>query len=93
MGTTVDDLIDLKDEAVAACHAVVAAWEKGDLAAAANYCSGVIEQAELYDAAEEDPQAVSIEDHERLKSLCELEDCPMRDPDGKRSHTRRECES
>lgn len=93
MATTVDDLIALKDEAVAACHFVVAAWERGDLAAAANTCGDVVTHAELYDAAEEDDAAVSIEDHERLETDCELEDCPMRDPDGKRGHKRRVCET
>lgn len=82
MATTVDDLIYLKDDAVAACYAAVAAWETGDFANAfdMNTCRNVIERAELYDAADEDDQAVSIEDYERLEAVCELEDCPMRDP-------------
>lgn len=64
MATTIDDLIGLKDEAVDACGGVVAAWETGDLAAAVRECQAVIERAELYDAAEEDENATSIEDYE-----------------------------
>lgn len=65
MATTVDDLIALKDEAVSACHAVISAWEKGDLAAAARYCQAVVDQAEVYDAADEHADAVSVEDYEQ----------------------------
>jgi hypothetical protein len=64
MATSTDDLIALKDEAVGACGAVLAAWESGDLAAAANQCRDVIKRAEIYDAADEDPDAVDIEDYE-----------------------------
>lgn len=70
MATTVDDLIDLKDQAVAACHAAVAAWETGDFADAfdMNTCRDVIERAELYDTAEECDEAVSIEDFEEMQA-------------------------
>jgi hypothetical protein len=55
MSTTVDDLIDLKDEAVAASHAAVAAWEQRDLnglEAAARFCQEVVDHAARYDAAD-----------------------------------------
>jgi hypothetical protein len=64
MPTSTDDLIALKEEAVDACGAVVAAWESGDLAAAADQCRDVIERAKIYDAADEDPDAVDIADYE-----------------------------
>jgi hypothetical protein len=89
MGTTVDDLIDLKDMAVSACYGAVAAWERNDLLAiqqAADVCAEAKARAELYDAADEDELAVSIEDHERLESVCEVAECAHRDPDGKRDH-------
>lgn len=66
MATTVDDLIDLKNEAVDACGAIVAAWENRNLAVietAVQQAKDVVERAELYDAAEES-DAVSIEDYE-----------------------------
>jgi hypothetical protein len=84
MATTVDDLIDLKDQAIAACYAMVAAWERGE--DAIDEIRTAIERAELYDAADEDELAVSIEDHERLESVCEVAECAHRDPDGKRDH-------
>jgi hypothetical protein len=99
VGTTVDDLIDLKDNAVAvsyrAVEAVLAVFGEtaegamGELLAEAR---DVRDRAELYDAADEDDQAVSIEHHEALESLCELENCPMRDPHNPAGHKRRECE-
>jgi hypothetical protein len=49
-------------------------------------CAEAIARAELYDAADEDELAVSIEDHERLESVCEVAECAHRDPDGKRDH-------
>jgi hypothetical protein len=70
VGTTVDDLIDLKDNAVAvsyrAVEAVLAVFGEtaegamGDLLAEAR---DVRDRAELYDAADES-DAVSIEDYE-----------------------------
>jgi hypothetical protein len=92
MATTVDDLIYLKDDAVAACAEVLAAWETGDFAGVfdPNMVRTIVERAELYDAADEDDQAVSIEDHERLEAVCELEDCPMRDPHNPAGHQIRE---
>lgn len=66
MGTTVDDLIELKDQAVAACAAAAAAWASSKLDAiesAARLCEEAVERGELYDAAEES-DAVSIEDYE-----------------------------
>jgi hypothetical protein len=67
MATTVDDLIGLKDEAVAACSGVVAAWENRDLAVietAVQHAQDVVDQAERYDAADEDDEVVSVEDYE-----------------------------
>lgn len=96
MGTTVDDLIDLKNEAVDACNALVAAWESrklDELDSAARAAADAVARAELYDAADEDEDAVSIEHYEELESLCELEGCPMRDPHNPAGHKRRECEA
>lgn len=64
MATTIDDLIAVKDQALSACASVVAAWESGDLAGAAQECQAAVEFGELYDRAEENPDAVSIEDFE-----------------------------
>jgi hypothetical protein len=71
MATTVDDLIALKDEAVAACYAAVAAWEVNDLReieAAANGCEEVTKRAELYDRAEEDDSVLSVDELEELEA-------------------------
>jgi hypothetical protein len=100
MATTVDDLIYLKDDAVSACYTAVetilAVWgetAEGGMGELLSTCRSVIERDQLYDAADEDDDAVSIEHYEQLGSDCELPDCPLRDPDGKRSHKRRECGS
>lgn len=93
MATTVDDLIYLKDDAVAACAAIVAAWEDRALdviEGAVHQAKDIAERAELYDAADQDDQAVSIEDYERLEALCEDLECPMRDPHKTAGHKIRE---
>lgn len=68
MGTTVDDLIDLKDMAVALAYSVRAALADravplAQLSDLHSRAESVVERAELYDAAEES-DAVSIEDYE-----------------------------
>ena len=60
MATTVDDLIALKDQAVAACAAVVASWEHGDLAAAARFCEAVCLDSDDYDAADADDSVADL---------------------------------
>jgi hypothetical protein len=99
MGTTVDDLIDLKDNAVGvaykAVEAVLAVFgesTEGAMGELLTEARSVVERAELYDAADEDDDAVSIEDYEKLEALCELEGCPMRDAHNPAGHQRRECE-
>jgi hypothetical protein len=92
MGTTVDDLIDLKDQAVALAYQTVESVlfvfgeSDGAMGELIGQAREVIERAELYDAADEDELAVSIEDHERLEHVCEIAECAHRDPDGKRDH-------
>lgn len=99
MGTTVDDLIDLKDEAVGVVYnavetvlAVFGEHPEGAMGELLAMARAVSERDRLYDAAEEDETAVSIEDYEALEALCELEDCPMRDAHNPAGHKRRECE-
>jgi hypothetical protein len=67
MATTVDDLIDVKNEAVDACGAIVAAWENRQLDViekAVHQCQDVVARHELYDAADEDDTVCSIEEYE-----------------------------
>lgn len=70
MGTTVDDLVDLKDNAVGvaykAVEAVLAVFgesTEGAMGELLTEARDVVERAELYDAADES-EAVSIEDYE-----------------------------
>jgi hypothetical protein len=62
MSTTVDDLIHVKDTAVDACRGVVAAWERGDLAGAADGCQAAVELADDYDEADENEECSSLDD-------------------------------
>lgn len=73
MATTVDNLIDLKDMAVGACGQIAALvtdaqlGRKTDmeaLSAIARVALEVTERSELYDVADQDDDAVSIEDYE-----------------------------
>jgi hypothetical protein len=71
MSTTVDDLIDLKNDAVDACGAIVAAWENRQLDViekAVEQAKDVGERAELYDAADEDDTVCSVEELEEKQA-------------------------
>lgn len=80
MSTTVDDLIDLKDNALScAYHAqrimrdiltepnVALGYYRPDLRLLLADAEDVIERSELYDRAEEDDGAVSVEHYEELE--------------------------
>lgn len=50
-----------------ACYSVVAAWESGDLAGAAQECQAIVDWSERYDAAGE-ADVCSLEQYEEKRS-------------------------
>lgn len=66
MAVTTEDLVTLKDQAVAACAAIVTALDTANsvaIYAASEQCVAAVKASSLYDAADQDEHATSVADH------------------------------